>query len=450
MDYSDDECMVMFTADQSDVINWWANDLEFAENVITCSEDGADTQVNCTSPTCDDGVQNGTETGVDCGGSDCEPCDFNCGDVFVDSGGSASEYFNHENFTWTICASGTDVVKLTFTEFEIEAGGSSGCYDELELFDGADNMAPSMGIYCGETINDAPGNGVIELDKIQLNFTYVDIEAASGNGNNGTGCWDLLKIYDGQNDSAPMIGNYCGEESGDGDISSISDNNLSVGMEFESTDPSGCLYFIFESDASNNETGWEAEINCAALSAVPLELLSFSAIAKEDEVLLEWTTTNEINNKGVYVQRSIDGDHFEDIGFVAGSPSPQNVNAYSYQDREMVSSGTYFYRLKQMDFDGSTELSRIVSVSLLSNRIKPLFYPNPTTGNVYLEIALVNEEVLEEVLIYNKLGQLVKNNHYATKGTSRIELKTDNLEKGIYIIVLKTTLNTHIQQITKL
>ena len=537
MDYSDDECMVMFTADQSEVINWWANDLVFKDDVLVCIETGASQDVNCTNPTCDDGIQNGAENGVDCGGPECDSCNYSCGDDFTDNGGDAGEYFNYENVSWTICATGSDVVKLIFSEFEIEAGGSSGCYDQLELFDGDTNSATSMGVFCGETIQDAPGDGIIEStgncmtiefisdnsvtkngwtaevvcspqatcndgvqngnetgvdcggdcdvciqncdemfmdsggssstyssnenteflvcpddpseDKVELNFTYVDIEAASGNGNNGTGCWDLLKIYDGEDDSATMIGNYCGEESGDGDESSVPENNLTAGMIFESTDASGCLYFVFESDASINETGWEAEINCVALSSVPVEFLSFYATVKNKSIHLEWTTTNEINNHGFFIQRSLDGVSFTDIDFVSATVSPQIVNSYSYLD-QLDLTGSLFYRLKQIDYDGSVDFTDIRNVRITPESDKPLYYPNPSSGNIYLDYKPLENEILQEIIIYNKLGQMIQKVECKAKNVDILELETKTLNKGIYLIVLRSNLNTHIQQVTRI
>ncbi len=538
MDYSNDDCMVMFTADQSDVINWWANDLVFENNVITCDDNGPDLDVNCYSPTCDDGIQNGSESGVDCGGPDCDVCDFYCGDNYSDSGGSA-EYFNNENISWTICATGNDIVQLVFTEFEIESGGSTGCYDHLEVFDGSTTSAPSLGMYCGSTIDDAPGNGVIEstglcltlefisdnsvtkngweatiscapaatcndgiqngtetgidcggnicgpcsqncdemfmdtggssstyssneaseflvcpddpsTDKIELNFIHVDIEAASGNGNNGTGCWDLLKIYDGEDDNAPMIGNYCGEENGDGDQSSVPENNLATGMLFTSTDPSGCLYFMFESDATNNETGWEAEINCVALNSVPVEFISFQAIVKRSAVLLSWSTASEINNKGYYIQRSLDGSVFETIDFVHGVNSNTSaVNHYTYLDKTDL-KGTIYYRLKQVDYDGTADFTSIKSVNIIESNSLPLYYPNPTSSYLYIDYELMDVDKMESITVYNKLGQSVKTISIDDQETSNLEIDLRDLEKGVYIIVLKTNLNTHIQQITKI
>jgi len=536
MDYSNDDCMVMFTADQCDVLNWWANDLVFVDDAIACSGDGVGDDVNCYSPTCSDGIQNGSETGIDCGGVDCDACDFACGDTFLDSGGT-EEYFNNEDLSWTICASGSEIVQLVFTSFAIEQGGGSGCYDELEVFDGATTNTPSFGTFCGYTIAESPGGGIIEstgncitlkftsdnsvtkegwvadiicgststcddgiqngsetgvdcggtcdvcpqncdemfldsggsssnygsnegteflvcpddpdTDKIELNFTYVDIEAASGNGNNGTGCWDILKIYDGENDSAPMIGNYCGEEGGDGDMSNVAANNLTAGMVFESTDPSGCLYFMFESDASNNESGWEAEINCSALNAVPVEWLAFDVSSGNNGIVLSWSTTSEINNKGFFVQRSIDGILFEDIGFVNSAESIQLINEYSYVDRTDLQNIIY-YRLQQIDYDGTSDYSVIKSVQINEKTRTPLFYPNPTATSIYIDYKAQNGENMEQILVYNKTGQIVKSLDYKDISSSNMELDLESLSQGIYILVLKTSLNTHIQQITKI
>ncbi|PNQ73820.1 hypothetical protein C1T31_05675 [Hanstruepera neustonica] len=101
-------------------------------------------------------------------------------------------------------------------------------------------------------------------EAVTITFTYVDIESSSfGNGTNS--CWDFLTIYNGPSTSSPVLAQtLCGEESGDGGAPSNASSLLSVGMSFTSTDPSGALTIVFDSDSSVNETGWVADITCGS------------------------------------------------------------------------------------------------------------------------------------------------------------------------------------------
>jgi hypothetical protein len=125
--------------------------------------------------------------------------------TFLDSGGASSNYSSNENITYTICPdSPGDVVYIDFTAFSTENNGTGACYDGLTIHNGADATATTI---------DPPGGGTIW-------------------------CWD-------RNDT-PAIGT--------GDLQ---------GMTIVSTDPSGCITFVFTSDGSVQRAGWEAIVTCA-------------------------------------------------------------------------------------------------------------------------------------------------------------------------------------------
>jgi len=516
MDYSNDNCMVLFTADQSDVINYWGNYLTWKNEAITCSSVFSD--VNCSGPSCYDGILNGNETGIDCGGNICNSCNYQCGEVIVDSGG-ASLYFPSENQSWTICANGGQVVSLSFTEFQIEDGGTTGCYDKLELFDGSDETAPSMGVFCGNNITQAPGQGYIEsssscitlkftsdasvqeagwaaliqcanaasctdgvqngtetgidcggicipcpqtcgatfydaggasnnyengsfetflfcpttsIDKIKATFTWSDIESTSGSGHNGTGCWDMLKIYNGPDNQAVMLGNYCGEESGDGDIPGASQNNLYVGMHVTSTHTSGCLYFTFESDNSINESGWEANIECVS-SIVPVTLLDFDLIRTEDKTMLSWETANEINNSGFTIQRSNDGLNFIDLDFVDAITTGTG-GEYSYDDLTKGLSGKVYYRLAQVDFSEEINYSKILSVLISESQEFSSVFPNPFNDELSIEISSFRSTSEVKIYGFNNVGKRIFSKTISSSNEEKIGINTSDWIRGAYVI----------------
>ncbi len=534
MDYSNDDCMVMFTADQSQVINYWANFHTWKDSTIVCST--VSDVVNCNGPSCSDGIQNGSESGIDCGGLACAPCNYTCGETLSDTGGSA-DYFNNENVTWTICATGTQVVALSFTDFEVEEGGSTGCFDKLELYDGPDANANSLGVFCGYSIADSPGAGYIQSsgncitlnfisdnsivkngwtanitcqdpascddgiqngdetgvdcggsncnscplncdevfydtgggsgnydngesqsflycpdsfsEVVRATFIWSDIEATSGNGNNGTGCWDILKVYDGPTDSEPMIGNYCGEESGDGDVPGDASNNLYVGKIFQSTHSSGCLYFTFQSDNSINETGWEAEVACIQ-ATLPVELTDFYVIKNDNNGILHWETSVEINNEGFYIERSSDMENFESIAFVRAVTLPTNSNQYKYVD-EGLSSGKYYYRLRQVDLDGSTTYSKVESLHIDENEEGQIkFFPNPFSDLLQIDIPTYSPDQSISVKIYDRLGKLVFEDQNINTENGVIKLSLSELAQGSYFVCVQTASNNHIEQISKI
>ena len=122
----------------------------------------------------------------------------------------------------------------------------------------------------------------------------------------------------------------------------------------------------------------EGMIGYATAPVVPVELTSFTASSNGNEVILSWTTATELNNRGFEIQRSVDGTGFFTVGFVEGKGTTTNPQRYSYSDK-VPGNGQIFYRLKQVDFDGSYEYSDVVEVEwrTFNSYLLEQNYPNP-------------------------------------------------------------------------
>ncbi len=145
---------------------------------------------------------------------------------------------------------------------------------------------------------------------------------------------------------------------------------------------------------------------------IPVELAAFTATARIDgTVLLSWRTDTETSNFGFEVERG-DGVTFERIGFVKGQGTTSKLTEYEFVDAKPVSSradNVIFYRLKQMDVDGTTEYSPLASAQLVPSTIGiGQNYPNPAAVNeptvVPFDLAVPATVTMS---IYNSLGQKV-------------------------------------------
>ncbi|WP_254412573.1 T9SS type A sorting domain-containing protein [Dyadobacter diqingensis] len=96
-------------------------------------------------------------------------------------------------------------------------------------------------------------------------------------------------------------------------------------------------------------------------STLPVTLVAFTAQKANSAVSLHWRTTSEINNKGFHVERSPNGLNWNEIGFVDGNGTVSQTQHYVLEDKSPI-AGINYYRLRQTDFDGKTEYSRIISV----------------------------------------------------------------------------------------
>lgn len=116
--------------------------------------------------------------------------------------------------------------------------------------------------------------------------------------------------------------------------------------------------------------------------ALPIKLLNFSVASKDKDAILAWNTQQELNAKSFTIQRSYDGEHFEDIGSVDAKGTTYAVSQYSFVDAGIMSSGRtiVYYRLNALDKDLKSAFTSVISlkingsgkwgVRLLSNPVK--------------------------------------------------------------------------------
>jgi hypothetical protein len=166
---------------------------------------------------------------------------------------------------------------------------------------------------------------------------------------------------------------------------------------------------------------------------IPVELSSFTATSNGTQVHLSWITSTETNNQGFEVQRN-SGNGFEAIAFVNGHGTTTESQVYTYVDQD-VNVGQYSYRLKQVDFDGSFEYSKVVEAEVLPPAEFSLGqnYPNPFNPSTQIDFSLAVDSKVT-LTVYSLLGEAVAtivNNSYAA-GTHTVNFDAANLNSGVY------------------
>jgi hypothetical protein len=163
-------------------------------------------------------------------------------------------------------------------------------------------------------------------------------------------------------------------------------------------------------------------------TVLPVELLYFDGYATENGNLLNWETASEENNKGFEIQRSANGENWETLDFVAGAGRTLENQTYDYLDEQPVNNANY-YRLKQMDIDEAYEYSNIVLIDNQLPMDNSIFniYPNP----VSYELAVNSTDIIERVIIYNTLGQVVKE---VIISDTQFSIDVSDLPEGIYTL----------------
>lgn len=167
---------------------------------------------------------------------------------------------------------------------------------------------------------------------------------------------------------------------------------------------------------------------------IPVELKSFNAAITGNLVSLNWVTATEMNNRGFEVQRKIDEGSFETIAFIEGKGTTMEQQSYTFTDKVSI-AGKYSYRLKQVDFDGSSSLTDAVEVDVLAPAEFSLSqnYPNPFNPTTTINFGLAADANVT-LKVYNALGQevatLISNEMKA--GTHQVELNASALSSGVY------------------
>lgn len=179
--------------------------------------------------------------------------------------------------------------------------------------------------------------------------------------------------------------------------------------------------------------------NSWLLNIVPVEFVSFSATAQNGKVDLAWQTASETNNKGFEVERSLDNKNFSVVGYVDGRGTTTQTSVYNFSDKFDV-NGTVYYRLKQIDFDGTTEFSNTIEVE--SNLITgfEMFqnYPNPFNPSTTIKFT-VAESGMAALKVFNVTGEEVVNlfNQTVEKGTVyTVNFDASKLNSGVYFAQL--------------
>ena len=177
---------------------------------------------------------------------------------------------------------------------------------------------------------------------------------------------------------------------------------------------------------------------------LPIELLSFTAIKNNQQVDVKWETATESNNDYYVIERSKDGLNFEKVTVVDGAGNSLTHLSYYSNDYKPY-RGVSYYRLKQVDFDGTFKYSQIQSVEF--NNTKDFsfeVYPNPNDGS---EINIAFDEVVENIIIIS-IHDVSGKETYSKMIASNEDMKftinlTHELAKGVYFITVSSDQNIY-------
>ncbi|RPI61099.1 MAG: T9SS C-terminal target domain-containing protein [Ignavibacteriales bacterium] len=173
---------------------------------------------------------------------------------------------------------------------------------------------------------------------------------------------------------------------------------------------------------------------------IPVELVSFNALVGGNSVILSWKTASELNNSGFEVQRKTENSNWNKIGYVQGAGTTTESRSYSFSD-QYSGQGTVSYRLKQIDFDGTSTFSKVVNIDLSTPTEFKLNqnYPNPFNPSTTVSFSIPKATNVK-LTIYNQIGQQVDElvNRNLESGSYNYTWNASKQSSGIYFYELQT------------
>jgi Secretion system C-terminal sorting domain len=162
---------------------------------------------------------------------------------------------------------------------------------------------------------------------------------------------------------------------------------------------------------------------------LPLNITSFTAVKTNNGNLISWTTANEVNVQRMLLERSMDGRNFSQIATINAG----NSN-YSFTDATPVST-TNYYRLKIVDKDGTSKLSKVVAViNKGKGAIVTGVYPTITTGKLTIDVAVESTQNLQFVFTDLQGRTTTIKSVTAVTGNNIISLDASALANGMYLV----------------
>ncbi|NEM96261.1 T9SS type A sorting domain-containing protein [Pontibacter burrus] len=172
---------------------------------------------------------------------------------------------------------------------------------------------------------------------------------------------------------------------------------------------------------------------------LPVELVYFKAVKEGRNAMLQWKTASEKDNAGFEVQVSTDGKNYLKIGFVESTVGTSAVaQHYSFTDARNGKNGVLYYRIKQLDTDGTATLFGPAAVNFGNVTATTVAaYPNPFEKNIQLAIN-AEQDGKATIALYTVGGQVIlKQDQQLLKGASVLEVPlNENLQRGMYLLTV--------------
>ena len=177
-------------------------------------------------------------------------------------------------------------------------------------------------------------------------------------------------------------------------------------------------------------------------STLPVKFLSFHANCKGAQVEVKWSTVSESNNQHFNLETSTDKLNWKQLVRVNGAGNSSAVKNYSYINT-ITTSGVNFYRLQQVDFDGTYTYSGVITTTPCNESATVInLSPNPVKGLLHINQLGNNTQNIKSVSVINSLGKISHDENVSTQ-----EIDFSNKPNGVYFVYIEFESETIIRRI---
>ena len=264
-----------------------------------------------------------------------------------------------------------------------------------------------------------------------------------------------LYIYNGGRGIVGIPGGFVNNRTGRASI--IFTNVFGINLKFYSFPQSGLQDDMYGYSVDNNYDYYlvgapyndEGGMNSGAVYLnkwvhweLPVELTSFNALISRNKVQLIWQTATELNNNGFEIQRKLENSDWQTIGFKQGKGTTTEPIDYFYEDDiSGINSNKFYYKLKQIDFNGEYKFSEEVEVITLPLNYNLLQnYPNPFNPITKIKYE-IPENSFVKLEIFDLLGKQIEflvNEIRKSAGRYAVEFNASDLSSGLYLYKVTT------------
>jgi hypothetical protein len=167
-------------------------------------------------------------------------------------------------------------------------------------------------------------------------------------------------------------------------------------------------------------------------SALPVSLVDFNVEKIGKSASLTWQTASETNHKEFVIERSINGRNFNSIGQLNGSGDSEKLKNYEFKDLSPRLDSINYYRLRQVDYDGTITHSRILAANFVEDGSIALLYPNPASSQIKVQVKGLRGKL--HVSVVNTKGTIVHQSSFENPGEVLIVNLLDKLLPGTYLM----------------